>query len=336
MRLSLRALLIAACVSSPISAQHVIETPKETIEIVGLRRWTIQMIDDSLAKYSPQDKLTAHACAAILRFKLHFADASVSVYTGMTKAQTKPYVAVTVVEPSDSALIHYKADFKDSLPVRAEWAEAIAQFKAANELAQTAIQTPSFYAATLSPKDSIRFEKVRAIHDLVATHHSGSEFELARHTLDMDGNSSNRAMALLVLSSFVDRDSAWWVVTDALRDPSGGMVNATASQVLRMMAERSPRSVDWAPIADRLRYVIDGTNLFAFNGLLNVLTSTSISPSLAPALLANGGTILSAKLRSGDGAAKQAARGFLAQLSGLPSTNDSKLEAWLRQTTAVR
>lgn len=336
MRLSLRALLTAACVSSPISAQNVIETPNETIEIVGLKHWTIQMIDDSLAKYSPEDKLTAHACAAILRLKLHFADASVSVYTGMTKAQTKPYVAVTVVEPSDSALIHYKPDFKDTLAIRSEWAEAIAQFKAANELAQTAIQTPSFYASKLSPKDSTRFEKVRALHDLVATHHSESDFELARRTLDVDGNSSNRVMALLVLSSFVDRDSAWWVVTDALRDPSSGMVNATASQVLRMMAEHSPRTVDWAPVANRLRYVIDGTNLFAFDGLLNVLTSTSVSPALAPALLANGGTILSAKLRSGDAAARQATRGFLAQLSGLPSTDDAKLGAWLEQATGVR
>jgi len=336
MRLSFRALLIAACVSSPIFAQNVIDTPKETIEIIGLKRWTIQMIDDSLAKYSPEDKLTGHACAAILRLKLHFADASVSVYTGMTKAQTKPYVAVTVIEPSDSALIHYKPEFKVSLPVRAEWADAFAQFKAANELAQTAIQTPSFYASTLSPKDSTRFEKVRALHDLVAAHHSESDFEIARHTLDMDGNSSNRAMALLVLSSFVERDSAWWVVTDALRDPSSGMVNATASQVLRMMAERSPRAVDWAPVANRLRYVIDGTNLFAFNGLLSVLTSTSVSPSLAPALLANGGTILGAKLRSGDAEAKRATRGFLAQLSGLATTDDSRLSAWLQQTTGVR
>ena len=52
-------------------ASSVIETPTLTIELIGLKRWTVAMIDDSLAKYSPKDRLTAHACAAILRTKLH-------------------------------------------------------------------------------------------------------------------------------------------------------------------------------------------------------------------------------------------------------------------------
>src|SRR5262249_53183163 len=153
--------------------------------------------DDSLSTYSPKDKLTAHACAAILRQKLHFADASVSVYTDMAKAQTKPYVAVTVIEPSDSALIHYRPQFKDSLPQRPEWAAAFAQSRAATELPQTAIQTRAFYEATLSPADSTRFERVSALHDLITARHGNADFELARRTLDADGNSSNRAMAVL-------------------------------------------------------------------------------------------------------------------------------------------
>ena len=47
-----------------------------TVEMLGLRRWTIGMLQDSLAKYAPADSLQSHACAATLRYTLHFADAA--------------------------------------------------------------------------------------------------------------------------------------------------------------------------------------------------------------------------------------------------------------------
>ncbi|MGH7617504.1 MAG: hypothetical protein ACREPM_09780 [Gemmatimonadaceae bacterium] len=333
MRSLTRTALLAVTLAAPATAQNVIDTPTSTIEIVGLKRWTIQMIDDSLSKYSPKDRLTAHACAAILRDKLHFADASVTVFTSLP-GSTKSYVAVTIVEPADSALIHYKPEFRDSLPTRPEWSAAYAAFKAHNDVAQHAIQSPSFYAAVLSAKDSTAFDAVRPMHDMMVAHTSPADFELARRTVESDGNAANRAMALLVLSNFVDRDSAWRTVADALRDPTGGMVNATAAQVLRLMGVRSPRSVDWAPMADRLRYMIDGTGLFTFDVLLRTLTATSISPALAPRLLANGGAILRAKLHSGGDSSRDVARAFLAQLSGLPATADiSSFDAWLDRQT---
>lgn len=337
MRTIIRTALLAMGVVVPAQAQSVIETPKATIEIVGLKRWTIQMIDDSLAKYSPKDRLTAHACAAILREKLHFADASVDVFTNMTREQTKSYVAVTVVEPSDSALIHYKPAFSDSLPIRDEWKAAYSAFKDHNELAQRAMQTPSFYETRLSPQDSATFEPIHAMHDLLVAHRGAADFDIARRTLDADGNAVNRTMAAFVLSSFADRDSAWWALADALRDPTSGMVSSTASQILSLMSRRAPRPVDWAPMANRLRYVVDGTNLFAFDGLLRVLTATSVSPSLSDALLANGGAIVRAKLSSGNASAKEAVAGFVAQLSGLPAASgDPALVAWLDRRTAAR
>lgn len=335
MRTIIRTALLAMAVVGPARAQSIIETPKATIEIVGLKRWTIQMIDDSLAKYSPKDKLTAHACAAILREKLHFADASVTVFTNMTRDQAKSYVAVTVVEPTDSALIHYKPAFTDSLPIRDEWKAANTAFKDHNETAQRALQTPSFYESQLSARDSVTFEPVRAIHEMMIAQRASADFATARRTLDADGNSANRTMALIVLSGFANRDSAWWAVADALRDPTSGMVNATASQVLSLMSRRSPRPVDWAPVATQLRYVVDGTNLFAFDGLLRVLTATSVNPSLGEALLANGGAIVRAKLRSGNVSAKEAVVGFLAQLSGLPAASAASLDAWLDRRIAA-
>lgn len=331
---------LLAAVVSPVESQTVIQTPTSTIELIGLKRWTVKMVEDSLAVYSPKDTLTAHACAAILRGKLHFADAAVSVYSGFDQANPKKkYTAITLVEPQDSAQIHYKPAFRDSLATRAEWTSAYTAFTKNNGLAQTAIQTPSFYAAHLSPEDSAQFAKVEPLHALIASPRDTRQFEQAIRTLDTDGNAANRAMALLVISTYADRDSAWWALADALRDPSSGMINATASELLSVMARRAARPVDWRPIVGHLRYIIDGTDLFALNQLMITLAQTAIDPALAPALLAGGGTIVAAKLNSGDAAAKAATTAFLAQLSGMaPTTDAATLERWMHSvgTTARR
>ncbi len=56
--------LCSLALTSSLAAQSIIETPTSTIEIMGLKRWTLRMIQDSLAVYAPGDSLTGHACAA--------------------------------------------------------------------------------------------------------------------------------------------------------------------------------------------------------------------------------------------------------------------------------
>ena len=321
--------LAAVVLVSPLASQTVIETPKATIEIIGLKRWTKQMIDDSLAKYAPGDSLTGHACAAILRLKLHFADASVGVFTGFPEYKFRNYLAITVIEPSDSAKIVYKAAFRDSLPWRPEWAPVVDAFKKAPETVQLALQTPGFYAARLSAEDSAKFAKVAALHSLIVSSRAPSDFAKAIRTLETDGSVYNRVAAAIILSNFADRDSTWWALIDAQRDPMG-IVAGTAMQVVSTMARSQPRAVDWSPMASRVRFIVDGTNLFGFSGTLSVLTATKVNPSLAPTLLGGGGGIVSAKLRSGDAVAKREIGAFLAQLSGMPASSDAAtFEKWI-------
>ncbi|HTE43903.1 MAG TPA: hypothetical protein VK636_01560 [Gemmatimonadaceae bacterium] len=339
MRRHLAVALLLGLAASPLASQTILETPTSTIEFVGLKRWTLKMIEDSLAVYAPKDSLTAHACAAILRDKLHFADAAVSTYVGFDKNNPKKFVAITLVEPQDSALIHYKPAFRDSAATRADWTSAYAAFRANNELAQVAIQTPAFYKAHLSPEDRVKFTKVDALHSLLVARRDPRDLEQAIHTLETDRNSQNRTMALIVIASFADRDSAWHALADGLRDPSSGMVNATAAQLLGMLTRSAARPVDWRPMADRLRYIIDGTNLFGLDQLMTTLGATAINSSLAPILLQGGGTIVEAKLHSGDAHAKAAAISFLSQISGTPhSTDPAVLEQWMRnlRRTAMR
>ena len=63
---ALPAILLAAVPLLPAYGQTpaVIHLPHKTIEVVGLERWTVQMIQDSMDRYSPGDSLQSHACAA--------------------------------------------------------------------------------------------------------------------------------------------------------------------------------------------------------------------------------------------------------------------------------
>lgn len=323
-------LLLGALGGQPqrLSAQAIIETPKARIELIGLHTWSLRMIEDSLAVYAPRDSLTGHACAAILRGKLHFADASVNAFLGYPEMNGRNYVAITVVEPQDSSRIHYKAFRYDSIPARPEWAAAFTAMRT-QELAQRAIQSPNFYLSKLSPGDSAQFAKVSAIHGLLETHRSGTDLADARRTLETDPAYANRVVAAIILGNFADRDEAWYALVDAIRDPVG-MVSGVASQVLSAMTKASPRTIDWSPMATQLRYIIDGTNLFGFDVTLRTLTATNVSPMLASALLRGGGDIVRAKLQSRAPGVKDGVTGFLAQLSGLPATSESTtLTRWM-------
>jgi hypothetical protein len=328
MRLS-KGLLVMALSAAPLSSQTTLQTPNGTIELIGLQRWTVAMIEDSLAKYSPSDKLTVHACAAILQQKLHFASASVTTYKNFPEFGGRDYLAITLVEPHDSTRIHFKPALYDTLFAHAEWTEAAKAFRAHNAIAQRAFYTPTFFAPRLSPADSAQFASIQPIHDVIASNRTSAAFSRAVRMLDADPSIYNRTMAALILGNFVDRDSAWFALMDAQRDPIGP-ASSTASQVLSMLIRSSARPVDWRPAVTQLRYLIDGTNLFAFDETLAVLTATKIDPALAPDLLANGGTIMRAKLRSGNVVAKRAVVAFLSQLSGLPATSDAAtFERWM-------
>ncbi len=325
-----RLLLLASlwCCAIPLRAQVILETPKATIELIGLRRWTLAMITDSLARYAPGSPLTGHACAAILRSTLHFADASVNVYVN-DPSRTKQYVAITLVEPQDSSRIHYKPALRDSLPGRAEWKAAYAAFQKNSDLGQRAFQSSGFFDRVLSAGDSAKYAALAPLHKLLENP-AQADFSEALSTLDHDASVANRVIATVVLASFAYNDSAWYAVVDALRDPAA-IVGGTASQVLGTMAQRAARPVDWRPMMPSLRYLVDGTNLGATNAMMQALTRTNVSYQLAAPLLADGGAIVLAKLRSGDEYSRRVAAGFLAQLSGQPaSTSAEAFDAWVK------
>jgi len=309
----------------------MLETPTARLELIGLKRWTLAMIQDSLARYAPGDSLTSHACAAILRGKLGFADAAVQYYAPGFGGNIKGYFAVPIVEPQDSARVRYRARPRDSVPDRADWAAALAVFREHNQVFQSAIHRPPFLLGRMHP-DSVepRLALARPLLEFLREHRTEADRRTALWTLGHDRNVHQRAVAAVVLAGFAGNDDIWWALADALRDPDG-MVSGTASQVLSTLAQGAARPVDWAPATDAVRAVLDGTDLFAHDILLEVLAATKVAPGLAPALLRGGSELVLAKLRSQDPSGAHAAHRFLMQISGHDFGQDAAAwENWVR------
>jgi len=323
--------MLVGLFAAPSSArtQAVLENDSLRVELIGLRRWTVPMIQDSLARYAPESSLLSHACAAALR-KIGFADASATYYPVGTAGGRREYVVVSLVEPQDSARVQYRAAFTTTLPATGPARAAAALFEDHPRAAQQSLRRPAILlsAAVLAPVDSF-LAPALPLRRLLAANRSAAARGRSYRTLEADGNASNRIAATILLANFADADRTWWALVDGLRDPAPP-VRVAAMQLLHGLAADRPRRVDWRPATASVRRVLDGTYLFAHNDLLEALTATQVSPRLARPLLAGGGHLVLAKLRSDAPRERELARRFLAQLAGRDLGNDpARWEAWV-------
>ena len=327
------AVALMLCTATQSAASQAIrENDQMRLEVIGLKHWTLPMIDDSLRRYAPKDSLMSHACAGVLRESLKFADASVVYYTGtFGDSVMKPYLAVTVVEPQDSALIRYRAPFTDSLPPRRAWRAMRTVFAKHNLVFQQAMQRSEFLwsDAALSVADS-SLRPALPLRRFLRAHDTAKDRQTALATLATNGNADDRVVAVLLLANFAESDSTWWALAEALRDPAAS-VRGTAAQLLTALSRRAPRRVDWTPATPTLRALLDGTNLFAHNQVMEVLAATQIDSALARPLLHGGGDLVLAKLHSQGMAEHQASRRFLVQLAGRDlGASPTAWEEWIR------
>jgi hypothetical protein len=316
--------------SQSVPQPSVVDTPTGRAEIIGLKRWTLTMLEDSLARYAPGTSLASHACAAVLRGKLRFADAAVE-FSPPSPDRPKGFFAITVIEPQDSALVRYRAAPADSTPDRAPWAAAIAVFKTQPVPFQMAVQTPQLLLGQFDPERlPPPLQGAQPLAALLRATDPDITVATLEQILAADGNPYNRLIAAALLARFPQEDAAWRALALALRDPTP-IVASTASQVLGTLARATPRPVDWTPAVESLRALLDGTNVSSHTTLSNVLAATQIDPALAVPLLRNGGELLAAKIRSENARAADAAHRLLMQLSGKDFGRDADAwAAWLR------
>ena len=330
-------LAIVACLSpasslaqrAPSHVANVTLPDGRRVEVIGLRRWTPAMIEDSLARYAPDESLGSTDIADALRSGLHFADATMSA--------TSDRIVIAVREPGDSSLVRYRMLPLDTTAGRSDW----------NDVSDLIVQrNPAFWAmlGTLGQSAAASdLQIVQAGADMGTTRaltklralRSEKDYADARSVLLSSANMFDRSVAVLIVGQHPERDDAWRQLMETSRE-SDGMVRSVASEVLTAWSLRAPRTIDWSASSAGIHALLNGTSLGELPNVIAVLNRTGVGPSNASAFLKNGGDMLVTyldsreharearallvRLRGGDlGAGQGAWRAWIETLAGMPS-----------------
>lgn len=277
--------------------------PGQSIEVIGLRRWSISMIDDSLAKYAPGESLASHACIGNLRDKLGFVDADISRFVQVeireNDSTRTERIMLLVREPQDSARIHrVRLPMMDDSGHVAQWKPITAAFRSRSHLfttfASSYLTRDPFSPGrdTSTPEDSAA---ATAMLRVLAKEHSAAGYARALRALRTLPSNPDRAAAALILSRFPERDEAWYALLAAATEDHQMLSSDIAMSALDAMS-RVRTSIDWRPVLGTLHDVLDGRALPALSPLIQILNRTGVRRAAAPALLRNGGEMLTSLL----------------------------------------
>lgn len=324
---AIRTWLVAAAVAlaaPPMRAQVAYDSPRGRVEILGLQRWSLKMLRDSVRSRVPGMELHDAACMAVLRNSLGFADALVShlSYSASPNAPAQEYLIIKLIEPHQRARVQWLKTERDTFTVlRPDYAPIVMAVTDTNGgLHVGRVLWPlQFYGrgpkarneAVASAPASMRADAER-LWIFLEGRRTEADWRRAIRTLRGDGQHANRLIAASVLANFPDRDSTWYALTEALRDPRAD-VRAAAASVLR---EFPARRIDWTPQVKTLRLLLGGTNVDATEQVVEMLARTQVSPSLARRLLRQNAYWVLTHLRAEYPGAATSARALLVQLHG--------------------
>jgi hypothetical protein len=330
-------ILAEAAAPTPGAAQVGYDAQSGRVEVLGLHTWTLEMLQDSIRRRIPGQKLESAACMVTLRDSFHFADALVNAirYSAGEGAAVRNYLVVKLIEPQEAARVRWAPQPPDTFTVlRPGYAPVVLPTTdSLGRLFVGRLVWPlQFYARdsaarawALGDGGATQREDATRLWRFLAEHRAEADRRMALAALRRDGFYANRVVAAAVLVNFADRDSTWWALTEALRDPNEA-VRIAASTVL---SEMPVREVDWAPVAPTLRLLLGGTNLLAMEGVFTMLARTRVSPSLARSLLGGDGTWVLEHLRAEYPGGRKAAHALLVQLNSGQDLGISA-DAWAR------
>lgn len=286
--------LVTALAALPCAgrAQIGYDSPAGRVEVLGLKRWTLKMLQDSIRHYIPGQELHSAACMVTLRDSLHFADAEVVTTSSAQPGHARvTFLVIKVVEPQDSARVRWdQTERNDFTSLRPEYAPLVlpATDTAGMFLRNRILQWLQYYprdsaartSALAHAPESARTDAHR-LWEFLDDHRSEADRVRAMRILKRDGFYVNRFVASAVLANFSFNDSTWRALAHALRDPHE-VVRGGAAMVLANMPSRP---IDWKPVTADIRLLMGGTNLGAMQGVFELLDRTAISPDLVSALL---------------------------------------------------
>jgi hypothetical protein len=285
------ALALTLGVCGTASAQNVLRLPgNKTVEVIGLEDWTVPMLQDSLRKYADGVTLDSHACAAVLRMQLGFADAAVQKFIARMPSGSTEYVAVSVVEPADSARVRRRAVGRDSVGFPAEYA-ALEGLMRRHPGVGFALVNDLREASPMIQDDSAA---VRQAWALVDAQRRPEGFALAARVLESHPNYHARVLAATILRDAPADDALLYTLVRAMRDEVDMVGDLASSVAARMAAER--RGVDWTPVAADVHAILDGSSLYALDEVMQAAVASGVDTRHAAPFLAGGGHAVLARL----------------------------------------
>jgi len=316
---------------------HLAVAGNKSVEVLGLRRWTLAMVQDSLAKYAPTDSLHHHACAATLRHKLGFADAAamtfVSTFEDGDKTTTTETVIVSVREPQDSAGVRYRFMPDDSSTSIPDWRSTNEIIrKDGRAILSIAELHLSGTRRMLEGADARQRAAVERAVAFIRARTAETDRRQALTAIREAPNMIDRSIAALILSNFPDHDESWRSLVAALREDAPNVLSPAgiADDVLTQLIERAPRPIDWTPEAETIHAILDGTALFKLPTLIAVLLKTGVGPRDAVPFLRGGGEMLSTHNASSHSQIAAPAHQLLVKLRGEDLGRESNAwRAWI-------
>ncbi|MFZ1289419.1 MAG: hypothetical protein WAR79_04985 [Melioribacteraceae bacterium] len=325
-------LFLIFLINSLINSQ-VFETERGKIEVLGLKKWDAQKLIDSMKALNPNKPI--HACAAEMKYNFGFIEVSALTYIEDFSDLSSMYTIVTIIEDNESSKVKYLSKPNDSLAILKEYKICDSLIKSNQMLYFVGLQM--YYLVKEGNLDSakhqldnygIEFEKVKPFWDYLLSKNNIEDMNLALWVLKNDSNISNRIIALSILLNFGNYDAVWWALMD-LQRYEDQQLSIPTIEILRAF-NSSPRKIDWTPAINSIKYILNGTNLFAFQGTLELLTSTEISPDLSKCLLENSSELIQTFLNAQHAKTREIAIKFIKQISGnneITTAEDCKV--WL-------
>ncbi len=320
---------LLAVMASP-GAGQVIAGPNGPVEFIGLQSWDAQELFDAIQEIDPDRPF--HACAAVMRQQLGFADAAAILH--LTNRSSDRYTIVVGVE--DSTRVQYRPIGSETVVLPETWQNLKAvvgeDVRTLPAAARTLHSRGGFFnsvfnsARRLAERMGADPETLDQVWDLIDRMDGEEDRRLSHEVLAQDTSRSARAVATLLLGNFHDDDTSWHGLVGSLTDPNA-VVSAVAVNMLDgLIDSKRRRPIEWSAARAPLLALFGGTHPSVFRGVLRVLVATDVDSEFGQQLVRERPDLLLAHVGAEHDRTREPALAFLRTLSGEDFGAD--IEAW--------
>ena len=312
--------------TSRVSSAVQLERTNGTLEILGLHRWTLRMLEDTLkeAGCDLRGRQSLVACATVLQRSFKFPEAT--LVSPPPVQGTGSYSILSLVEPQDSARVRSRALGSEVKGGRADW-EPFRTLMRENENVFRFLVESAFYPdfdfkkphpievrAYISQRgrDSVLYHRWSKF---LREHRTANGYATAVNVLQHSQNRNDRRIAMLIIMPFVQDTVTWQTLFNALLERDSG-IRLDAAKSLGVLAQAGHRPPTWSSIAPAVHAILNGTNPGELHTIVAVLRTLKVGPEQGRLFLNGGGYMLLAYAGAKHPSFHQPALHLLRLLSG--------------------